>query len=599
MDPPPTTPLECTQSKCHNLVPYSGPKTPKTCEDCRESSRKSQAAGRKRKHDAKEAQEAKMRGRETSPHTERVLGVSDVSGIDATSSRDRAENPGMGSGLSDEEDSSGAIEFTDQQSLFIAIRAAFKHNKHVEFHGTCQIPEDPLITDKERVKMTTDQGHKQKARARQREGAKPRDTLGMDRCDCKSSLRVACLSGDVVGEKKLRVYLQHHDSHLPYCDHTPVEIAPNVKAQYPSVTSSQVHFAWTQMRDFEFGDEVDVLAVPPADGVEQLCWAMKKIIEPLKGQIVEIAIDATYGTNSKHLELYTVLAEHDNAGFPLSYCLLSTTGSDDLGKRKRALEAWARKLRDEYGVIPIFIHTDKDMAEIGMARDKSKLSTTPYNAQCAHAEFAFIIVTFKPPGRADPAEHEGGFLASLNTVVASAPAPDPNSVTIKIPATQPRSTMLADITNTAAPVPMDVDVEDDADADEDDSQERRTFCPVEFRQPIVDFMEAHPCAHPLIPGYSHPSPEGIRAWAVRQAYNFCLVNDLPKVWAYPWENWYRRGRWELWARAEHPEIPRLKTTMMVESHWRKIIHDYLHHFHKPRLDLLVWILVVKLAKTPF
>ena len=31
--------------------------------------------------------------------------------------------------------------------------------------------------------------------------------------------------------------------------------------------------------------------------------------------------------------------------------------------------------------------------------------------------------------------------------------------------------------------------------------------------------------------------------------------------------------------------------------WRKIKHDFLHHFHKPRLDLLVWILVKKLAPT--
>ncbi|KAJ3779750.1 hypothetical protein GGU10DRAFT_280331, partial [Lentinula aff. detonsa] len=29
--------------------------------------------------------------------------------------------------------------------------------------------------------------------------------------------------------------------------------------------------------------------------------------------------------------------------------------------------------------------------------------------------------------------------------------------------------------------------------------------------------------------------------------------------------------------------------------WRRIKHDFLHHFHKPRLDLLVWILVMKLA----
>ncbi|KAJ6546393.1 hypothetical protein DFH09DRAFT_927184, partial [Mycena vulgaris] len=78
-------------------------------------------------------------------------------------------------------------------------------------------------------------------------------------------------------------------------------------------------------------------------------------------------------------------------------------------------------------------------------------------------------------------------------------------------------------------------------------------------------------------------------------FSFCLENELPKAWAYLWENWYRPGCWQLWARAEHAEIPRLKTTMMVESHWRRIKRDFLHHFHKPRLDLLVWILVVKLA----
>ncbi|KAJ7475022.1 hypothetical protein FB451DRAFT_1034721, partial [Mycena latifolia] len=112
---------------------------------------------------------------------------------------------------------------------------------------------------------------------------------------------------------------------------------------------------------------------------------------------------------------------------------------------------------------------------------------------------------------------------------------------------------------------------------------------------IIDLMERHLNAHPLIPGYCHPSPAGIREWAVKQMYDFCFENDLPEVWAYLWENWYRRGRWELWARAEHPEIPRLKTTMIVESHWRRIKHNFLHHFHKPRLDLLVWILVTKLA----
>jgi hypothetical protein len=79
-------------------------------------------------------------------------------------------------------------------------------------------------------------------------------------------------------------------------------------------------------------------------------------------------------------------------------------------------------------------------------------------------------------------------------------------------------------------------------------------------------MERHLCAHPLIPGYSHPSPEGIRSWAVKQIYTFCEENDLPEVFAYLWMNWYRIGRWELWARSACKDmIPILKMTMMVES----------------------------------
>ena len=33
--------------------------------------------------------------------------------------------------------------------------------------------------------------------------------------------------------------------------------------------------------------------------------------------------------------------------------------------------------------------------------------------------------------------------------------------------------------------------------------------------------------------------------------------------------------------------------MMVESHWRRIKHDYLHQFNRPRIDLVAWILVTR------
>ncbi|KAJ7434395.1 hypothetical protein B0H11DRAFT_1757683 [Mycena galericulata] len=547
MEEPPQHILYCSQSKCNAVVPPAGPgeKQKKTCPDCRHSNRRVQAAKRKR---VKEAEEVNKRVRMEEQPNLRVPDTSDSDpGPQYTNNTPMQQTPDTraNTGLeSDGKDSSGAVRCKDTQSMLNGLKDAFKTNKRVEFHGTCQIPEDPLVSDKERVQMTIyeiwkvtgyrfrvkenyeqktghktrlyccqDSGRKHKSRPSQREGAVHRDTLGMERFDCKSCLRVACISGDVAQEKKLRIYLRHDDPHVAYYDvalppgsaaiireglhwRTPNQLVPEVQAQFPSVTSNQVHFAWTKMSEIlwkrdekqlpsaqillnELGDDVDVLDVHPAEGVEQLCWAMKKIITPLRGKIVEIALT---------------------------------------------------------------VHR-------------------------ARAEFALIDPSFKPARRADPTEHEGGFLASAEITPPSMHSLHPNSVgTIKIPASQPRH--LVDPTRSERPTIPETDHGDAMDVDDETTDStRRTFCPSDFRQPIINFMENHLCAHPLIPGYAQPSPEGIREWAVREAYTFCVDNDLREVWAYLWENWYRRGRWELWARAEHPEIPRLKTTMMVESQW--------------------------------
>jgi hypothetical protein len=139
-----------------------------------------------------------------------------------------------------------------------------------------------------------------------------------------------------------------------------------VQTAYPQVTSKQVHRAWRELsqtywrRDelqlpsarkllAEYPKEVDLFHVNGVlEDVELLAWGMMKIATPLKGQIVEIGMDATCklknrkqtasdrttsdNTNAKHIELYSMMAEHDNAGFPLSYCLTSTATAIDQGK---------------------------------------------------------------------------------------------------------------------------------------------------------------------------------------------------------------------------------------------------------------------------
>jgi hypothetical protein len=42
-------------------------------------------------------------------------------------------------------------------------------------------------------------------------------------------------------------------------------------------------------------------------------------------------------------------------------------------------------------------------------------------------------------------------------------------------------------------------------------------------------------------------------------------------------------------------ISHIKTTMVVESHWRHIKHDHLYKLHKPRVDHLCFIVVKKVV----
>ncbi len=234
------------------------------------------------------------------------------------------------------------------------------------------------------------------------------------------------------------------------------------------------------------------------------------------------------------------MAEHDNAGFPLPYCLLTTADAIDIGKRKKALEEWVVMLRDRYGVYPWFAHLNKDMAEIGMVRTmweetkiqlcfwhlkdaikrrlaQPKLTTAPYNGDSAHASFSFIDPKFKPPGRSDKTEYEGGKLPSEQPVMTSAVLPvadtRPWVLKIRVPGVNAREPALHDTpasTHTSEnPGPVMSQPTEEGDDEEGDEDERekegspcRVFCPNEHRSAILQLIQTAFCAHPLIPGYA-------------------------------------------------------------------------------------------------
>ncbi|KAJ7891034.1 hypothetical protein B0H13DRAFT_1626086, partial [Mycena leptocephala] len=90
---------------------------------------------------------------------------------------------------------------------------------------------------------------------------------------------------------------------------------------------------------------------------------------------------------------------------------------------------------------------------------------------------------------------------------------------------------------------------------------------------------------------THLSAEEIHRGAVLDMYSYCFAIEPAQVWAYLWNRWYNPVQWKLWARAPEPAIPRLNTTMIVESLWRDIKHRDLAEFNRPRLDLVTHIVV--------
>ena len=50
--------------------------------------------------------------------------------------------------------------------------------------------------------------------------------------------------------------------------------------------------------------------------------------------------------------------------------------------------------------------------------------------------------------------------------------------------------------------------------------------PSDLRDVVVNLIERHFCAHPLIPGYLAPDPVSIRRWAVKKIYKFYQEHDV-------------------------------------------------------------------------
>jgi len=258
-------------------------------------------------------------------------------------------------------------------------------------------------------------------------------------------------------------------------------------------------------------------------------------------------------------ELYAVIGQKNGSGYPLAYLFLDNSKKGD-GVRTLILAGFFNSLKHKE-LNPEFFLTDKDFAQINAAlqvwpsikiqlcfwhleraikkrlADGSIPKTNSYNAELANMETNLVDVNFHP----FPVDRNNGIRSITNC--------DPK------------------------------------------------FCPKEFRDAILDIIVYHFHLHPLIPNDQNQflSTNDIWFLSVQEMYRFCVQNDLKNVWAYLWTNWYQKTRWSLWARAAFSEkISLFRTTMLVEAHWKVIKRDYLPRFFRPRLDLVVFVIINRL-----
>lgn len=205
------------------------------------------------------------------------------------------------------------------------------------------------------------------------------------------------------------------------------------------------------------------------------------------------------------------MTEHDGAGFPLSYCLLNSASSISPGKQKKTLTAWENMLQDMYRIYPVFIHFNKDMAEISMAWEsyslakkknqccfwhmedainaqmkKGTLATVPYKPTAANKEFPFISKTFCPLGRrVNVKDYEGG---------------EDSHQRAKTVDDRPWALQFT------LPTPSDDNEEDMQEEEEEEGVEmqddgpQNKFCPVALHSQVCSMFSDHFHAHPLILG---------------------------------------------------------------------------------------------------
>ncbi|RHZ59378.1 hypothetical protein Glove_364g89 [Diversispora epigaea] len=254
-------------------------------------------------------------------------------------------------------------------------------------------------------------------------------------------------------------------------------------------------------------------------------------------------------TNNLKFELYVVHAEVDGMGFLLAYLFLENNGNCDNGIRTGTLIDFFEQLKNR-GLEPEFFVTDKDFAQISAAQFVWK-----------NIKIQLCLWHIKKAVEARLANNKKLQQINYNGVAAQ---------------------QLFSFINPLFRPTL--------------SKDKISFCPKELHLSVWKLMNKHLHQHPLIPTNDGQFLSSSFIWtnAVQEIYNFCQQHSLLWLWVYLWNEWYSQERWALWFRAGcENKISILKTNIFVEAHWKVLKRDFLYKFFRPRLDLVIFIIMEK------
>ena len=125
---------------------------------------------------------------------------------------------------------------------------------------------------------------------------------------------------------------------------------------------------------------------------------------------------------------------------------------------------------------------------------------------------------------------------------------------------------------------------------------RSPLCAEIDAKAIKDLIKKHLMLHPLIPADINVflTSDEIYHKSMSEIYQYCQQRNLVHLWAYLWMNWYSNSKknWKLFAWSSYPRaMPIARLTMIVESHWRVLKHNYKYNYNRPQLDHLNHIII--------